>query len=93
MKKHRGRCPEDAVRIDRKTKWGNPFVIGRDGSRERVVEKFRGWALAKRNRGEPPFTPQELESLRGRDLACWLPSPPVSRRSTDGTYRRKGKEA
>ncbi len=25
-----------AVRIDRRTRWGNPFVLGRDGTREQV---------------------------------------------------------
>ena len=28
------------VRIDRKTIFGNPFVIGRDGTRDEVIRKF-----------------------------------------------------
>ena len=31
----------DVVRIDRATRWGNPFVIGRDGSRAEVIAKYR----------------------------------------------------
>ncbi len=29
------------VKIGRPTKWGNPFVIGRDGAREDVIAKHR----------------------------------------------------
>jgi hypothetical protein len=28
------------VYIGRGSKWGNPFVIGKDGSREEVIEKY-----------------------------------------------------
>lgn len=31
------------VYIGRPSKWGNPFSIGRDGSREEVIEKYREW--------------------------------------------------
>ena len=30
-----------AVLIDRRTRWGNPFVIGRDGTREQVIARYR----------------------------------------------------
>lgn len=53
----------DAVRIDRATKWGNPFVIGRDGDRDDVCEKYAAWLPA-----QPQLDPRELQ---GRDLACW----------------------
>jgi len=26
--------------------WGNPFVIGKDGTREEVIVKYRAWLLA-----------------------------------------------
>lgn len=32
------------VYIGRPSKWGNPFVIGRDGTREEVLEKYETWA-------------------------------------------------
>jgi uncharacterized protein DUF4326 len=35
---HLKREPYD-VAIDRRTRWGNPFVIGRDGDRETVIEE------------------------------------------------------
>ena len=31
------------VYIGRGSKWGNPFVIGKDGSREEVIEKYDVW--------------------------------------------------
>ena len=31
----------DAVRIDRRTRWGNPFRLGADGTRADVVERYR----------------------------------------------------
>lgn len=30
-------------KIDRSTVLGNPFVIGKDGSREEVIEKYNRW--------------------------------------------------
>ena len=38
----RERCD---VYIGRGSKWGNRFVIGRDGSREDVICKYREWIL------------------------------------------------
>lgn len=36
------RMPENSVKVDRTTKWGNPFVVGRDGTQAECVEAF-GW--------------------------------------------------
>ena len=33
------------IYIGRPSKWGNPFVIGRDGNREQVIEKYRAYIL------------------------------------------------
>jgi hypothetical protein len=53
------------VYIGRPSKWGNPFVIGRDGSRAEVIAKYRAWIVAQ------PALMNALEELRGRDLVCW----------------------
>lgn len=53
------------VRIDRRTKWGNPFRIGVHGTRDEVIEKHREWIL------EQPDLMSALEELRGQNLACW----------------------
>ena len=33
------------VYIGRGSKWGNKFVVGRDGSREEVIAKYKEWIL------------------------------------------------
>lgn len=39
---HCKRDPHD-VYIGRPSKFDNPFVIGPDGTREEVIEKYRNW--------------------------------------------------
>ena len=31
------------IYIGRPSKWGNPFIIGKDGTREEVIKKYRDW--------------------------------------------------
>ncbi len=57
-----------AVRIDRRTRWGNPFVIGRDGDRERVIARYRADLWRRIRAGEVALA--NLAALHGRDLAC-----------------------
>lgn len=65
---HGGRVPPGAVNIMRGTPFGNPFVIGRDGDRAQVIEKYRRW-LWRWIREDNHFANQVRE-LRGRDLCC-----------------------
>lgn len=53
------------ILIDRTTKYGNPFVIGRNGTRKEVIEKCRGYILERKDLVEI------LQELRGKVLACW----------------------
>lgn len=57
------------VYIGRPSRWGNPFVIGRDGTREQVICKFRAWLHERVADGT--FTHDDLRSLRGKTLGCW----------------------
>jgi hypothetical protein len=60
-----GPIPAPAVLVDRTTKWGNQYRIGRDGTREDVIAKFEEWARSN------PFYVQEVrEHLRGKNLVC-----------------------
>lgn len=34
------RMPPNTVKVDRTTRWGNPFVVGRDGTQAECVEAF-----------------------------------------------------
>lgn len=54
-----------AVRIDRRTKWGNPFIIPRHGDRATVIAKYRDWIKTR------PDLLAALHELRGKDLMCW----------------------
>ena len=53
------------VRVDRGTKWGNPFVIGRDGTRRDVIRRYREYLAGN------PYLTFCLSELRGQNLACW----------------------
>ena len=55
----------DDVRIDRQTMWGNPFKIGRDGTREEVIAKYEVWIKTQ------PELMAALPELRGKRLGCW----------------------
>ena len=53
------------VYIGRPSKWGNPFVIGKDGTREEVIAKYRAWLLKQ------PALLATLPELKGKTLGCW----------------------
>lgn len=56
----------NAVYIGRPNKFGNPFVIGKDGTREEVIKKYREWFYS-----QPKLQEQAVEELRGKNLGCW----------------------
>ena len=60
---------EEVVRIDRRTRWGNPFLIGRHGGREEVIERYRSWLWNKLRSGEIPLA--QVAALNGKQLAFW----------------------
>lgn len=58
------------VYIGRPSKWGNQFVIGRDGTRAEVIEKYRAALIANsRLMGELP-------ELKGKVLGCFCAPQP-----------------
>lgn len=59
--RHARTAPPDAVYIGRGSPWGNPFVIGRDGTRDQVCDRFEAEVL-------PTL---DLTPLRGRHLVCY----------------------
>lgn len=54
-----------AIRVDRYTRWGNPFRVDVDGTREEVIAKYAEWIQTQ------PDLLARLENLHRRDLACW----------------------
>lgn len=49
----------------RSSVWGNPFHIGKDGSREEVIAKYRVYLLSR------PDLLARLPELRGKRLGCF----------------------
>jgi hypothetical protein len=67
---HCRREPYD-VYIGRPGPWGNPFVLGRDGNRELVIEKYRAY-LRERLAHEPGLRERIVRELGGGTvLGCW----------------------
>ena len=56
--------------VGRPTKWGNPFEIGVDGSREEVIEKYGKWIQTQ------PALLDDLPELCDKVLACWCSPKP-----------------
>ena len=57
------------VRIDRTTQWGNPFVVGKHGSRDEVVAYYKQWLWARIKDGT--VSTELLATLDGKRLGCW----------------------
>jgi len=52
------------VLIDRSTIWGNPFIIGKDGNRKQVIEKYRLYLINN------PYLMSRIHELKGLQLGC-----------------------
>lgn len=57
---------ENTITIDRTTKWGSPFAIGKDGSREEVMQKHQDYL-----RTRPDLLRAISRELSGKVLVCW----------------------
>ena len=53
------------VFIGRGSKWGNKFVIGKDGDRGEVIRKYREWILNNKE------LLSSLHELKGKVLGCF----------------------
>ena len=60
------RISSKGVYIGRPSKWGNPFVIGADGSRAEVVRKFEEYL-----KSNPMLMEAAKKELKGKDLVCF----------------------
>lgn len=70
LNKHKTKNLTNYVYVGRGSNYGNPFEIGRHGTREEVIEKHRLW-LEERIRREPELLPQLIRDLRGKNLLCF----------------------
>ena len=53
------------IYIGRPGPWGNPFAIGKDGTREEVIARYEEWIRTQ------PDLMARLPELRGKVLGCW----------------------
>ena len=53
------------VYIGRPSKWGNPFKIGPDGTREEVIEKYKDYLWSRKD------LVACIPELRDKVLGCW----------------------
>lgn len=53
------------IYIGRGTKWGNPFKIGKDGTRKEVIDKYKDYIL---NNDELLSC---IHELKDKTLGCW----------------------
>lgn len=78
------RMPANTVKVDRSTKWGNPFIVGKHGTREDCVRLFRfllagclcitvDAECADAQRAYIKMARRDRRHLRGKNLACWCP--------------------
>lgn len=47
------------------TFWGNPFIIGKDGTREEVIAKYRTYIMGSEEHMK------RISELEGKILGCW----------------------
>ena len=63
------------ILIDRTTIWGNPFKIGKDGTRDEVIEKYQMWLEGSDfkdfKQEERQMILDNISDLRGKTLGCW----------------------
>lgn len=80
------RMPPNTIKVDRTTQWGNPFIVGANGSAAECVYQFillmasyinisSGMACSDRQEKLFKLLVDEKKagypSLRGKNLACW----------------------
>lgn len=58
--------PAGSVYIGRPSPWGNPFIIGKDGTREEVIEKYREYLISNTELVE-----RAKRELSGKNLVCF----------------------
>jgi hypothetical protein len=83
LKRTKGwRMPPNTVKVDRSTKWGNPFKVDYKGmtpelavqSFKNLLDEFGEYQVSKRVK----VTLHDIKrELRGKNLACWCKSSEV----------------
>ena len=61
------KTPDFDVYIGRPSEFGNPFVIGKDGDRDTVIEKFKQYVFKEK----PVLILRARTKLRGKRCGCY----------------------
>lgn len=66
------------IYIGRPSIYGNPFEIGKDGTREEVIEKHMEWLIGVIEIPNAPYCPtiEDIRKLKGNTLGCWCSPKP-----------------
>jgi hypothetical protein len=82
LKRTKGwRMPENTVKVDRSTKWGNPFRVGEirhvgvawSGRDESILDAKHACQLFRKHMFNLRSASELIFPLRGKNLACWCP--------------------
>jgi hypothetical protein len=75
------KMPANTVKVDRTTKWGNPFLITRELTREQSIALYEKMIAGKPAKDSPlpvaeqralrDFILAHVSELSGKNLACW----------------------
>jgi hypothetical protein len=69
--------PENTVKVDRTTKWGNPFVIGEVADLAgglKVQDRRHAFVLYRSVApNNEQLVAEARAELKGKNLACWCP--------------------
>ena len=80
MRRKGWKMPENTVCVDRSTKWGNPFVVGKHGTQAECWQLFvnlcAGYVCLSKGNADDQLTfrkhaDENLQDLAGKNLACW----------------------
>jgi hypothetical protein len=75
------RMPPNTVKVDRTTRWGNPFPVGAEGPMGRQANDKEGAVgffaamMCDDELHDAANYPRDLSPLRGKNLACWCSGP------------------
>lgn len=74
--KHKDIIPKGAIYIGRGSPYGNPFVIGKDGTREEVIAKYEVYLEDKINKKDKEITEALNKLNKDSDLLCYCSPQP-----------------
>jgi len=68
MRNLKGPPDLQGIYVGRPSEWGNPFSIGKNGTREEVMQLFRTWVMLD---AQTRLREKARTQLRGKNLICW----------------------